>query len=202
MFVVSSAAILLTGYLDFSTPIIHKLCLAVIGLTIAGALGIGLVLTPMVIDGKLFRRLENLPRAGRVIKNMLDAVRTYRSKPMVLFLSSLMSACVHCLFSMAIYLIARGLPGNMPPFNLFFVVVPMSFATQVIPFSLGPLEFAMEELYKNVPAAVGAILVGQGFVVAICYRLITLLIAALGAYYYLGNRKEVTEAMHESDAEK
>ena len=202
MFVVSSAAILLTGYLDFSTPIIHKLCLAVIGLTIAGALGIGLILTPLVIDGKLFRRLENLPRAGRVIKNMLDAVRTYRSKPMVLLLSSLMSVGVHCLFAMAIYLIARGLPGNMPPFNLFFVVVPMSFATQVIPFSLGPLEFAMEELYKNVPAAVGAILVGQGFVVAICYRLITLLIAALGTYYYLGNRKEVTEAMHESDAGK
>lgn len=95
MFVVSSAAILLTGYLDFSTPIIHKLCLAVIGLTIAGALGIGLILTPLVIDGKLFRRLENLPRAGRVIKNMLDAVRTYRSKPMVLLLSSLMApACI------------------------------------------------------------------------------------------------------------
>jgi uncharacterized protein (TIRG00374 family) len=202
MFVVASAAILLTGYLDFSPPVIRKICWATIGVTVAGALGIGLAMTPMVIDGKLVCRLEGMPRAGRVIKNMLDAVRTYRSKPTVLIFSSLMSVGVHLLFSTAIYLIARGLPGTVPPFNLFFVVVPMSFATQVIPFSLGPLELAMEALYQNVPATVGAIIVGQGFVVALVYRIVTLLIAALGTYYYLGNRREVTAAIHESDAER
>jgi glycosyltransferase 2 family protein len=199
MFVVTSAAILLTGYLDFSPPIIRNLCLATIGVTIAGAFGIGLVLTPFVIDGKLILWLESLPRVGRVAKNMLDAVRMYRSKPMVLFVSSSMSVVVHCLFCFAIYLIARGLPGTAPPLNLFFVIVPLSFSTQVIPFSFGPLEFAMEKLYMNVPAAVGTIIVGQGFVIAICYRLISLLVAALGIYYYLGNRKEVTTAMHESE---
>jgi hypothetical protein len=39
-------------------------------------------------------------------------------------------------------------------------------------------------------------------VVALVYRIVTLLIAALGTYYYLGNRREVTAAIHESDAER
>ena len=38
---------------------------------------------------------------------------------------------------------------------------------------------------------------GQGLVVALCYRLITVLVAALGIGYYIGNRREVSEAIHE-----
>jgi hypothetical protein len=156
-----------------------------------------LVLTWGVNEGKFTRWLEGLPRVGGILKKLIDAVRMYRSKPLVLFSSSLMSVGVHCLFATSIYLIARGLPGNVPPLSMHFVIVPLSMATQVIPFSLGPLEFAMEKLYMNVPLAAGAVVIGQGFVVALCYRIITVSIAAMGTYYYLCNRREVTEAMHE-----
>ena len=203
LFVVASAAILLTGYANDRLPeLIVFCCRVTIALTIAGGVGIGLVLTPPVIDGKLVRRMETLPRVGRLIKNLLDAVRMYRRKPMVLAISSLMSVAVHCVFAFSIYLVARGLPGNGPPLSAYFVIVPLSMATQVIPFSLGPLEFALEKLYLHAPTAAGAIIPGRGFVLAICYRLVTLLIAALGIPYYLGNRKEVTEAIHEREEEE
>ena len=35
---------------------------------------------------------------------------------------------------------------------------------------------------------------------ALVYRLITLLIAALGVFYYLGNRREMAEVIHEAEA--
>ena len=43
---------------------------------------------------------------------------------------------------------------------------------------------------------------GQGLVVALVYRLITLLIAALGVFYYLGNRREMAEVIHEAEHEE
>lgn len=202
LFVVASTAILLSGYMKLDIPpAIILCCQATIVLTILGAVGISLVLTPAVSDGKLARWLEGLPRVGHLCEQLIDAVRLYRQKPAVLLLSSVMSIGVHCLFATSIYLIARGLPGNVPPLSLHFVIVPLSMVTQVIPFSIGPLELVMKILYANMPAGIGPIADGQGFVIAICYRLITLLIASLGIYYYLGNRKEVTEAMHEEQQE-
>ena len=45
------------------------------------------------------------------------------------------------------------------------------------------------------------IIEGQGLVVALVYRIITLLIAALGIPYYFGNRREMAEVIHEAEEE-
>jgi hypothetical protein len=49
---------------------------------------------------------------------------------------------------------------------------------------LGPFEYVLDFLYARVPVEGQAIVEGQGLVVALTYRLITLLIAALGIFYY------------------
>jgi glycosyltransferase 2 family protein len=130
------------------------------------------------------------------------AVRMYRSKPGVLFLSCVMSVAVHCSFAVGCYLIACGLPGNHLSLADHFVVMPLSAATQVIPLPLGPFEAVLDCLYSHVPVAGEPIMKGQGLLVALVYRLITLLIAALGAFYYLGNRGEVAQVMHEAEREE
>ena len=71
----------------------------------------------------------------------------------------------------------------------------------VIPLPIGPTEAALEYLYTHVPMAGVPIAAGQGLVVALVYRLITLLIAALGVLYYFGNRREMAEVIHEAEAE-
>ena len=40
----------------------------------------------------------------------------------------------------------------------------------------------------------------EGLVLALAYRLLTVLIAPVGLCYYLGGRREVSEAMHEEKA--
>ena len=76
----------------------------------------------------------------------------------------------------------------------------LSSATGVIPLAMGPLEFVLDFFYEQVSAVEKLdIVAGQGFVVALVYRLITLLIASLGAFYYLRNRREMVEVMHEAE---
>jgi len=129
-------------------------------------------------------------------------VRMSPPKPMVLFLSSLMTVPVHCFFAIGVYLIACGLPGNHLSLAQHFVVMPLSSAMQVIPIPMGPTEFALDFLYQNVSAITGpVILKGQGLVVVLAYRLITLLIAAMGVFYYFGNRREMAEVIHEAETE-
>ena len=109
-----------------------------------------------------------------------------------------MSVAVHCLFTLGIFLIAIGLFGNLLPEQLslksHFVVAPLSAATGVIPLCMGPFEFVLSSLYQWVAGTENAL--AQGLVVALGYRIITVLIAAIGLAYYFGARREVAEAMH------
>ena len=63
-------------------------------------------------------------------------------------------------------------------------------------------KYVLDFLYAHVPVEGPTIVEGQGLVVALTYRLITLLIAALGIFYYLGNRREMAEVIHEAEEEE
>ena len=76
-------------------------------------MGIGLLMMPAVTDGRLARSLERIPRVGPVLDSLIDAMRMYRRKPLVLAVAAVLSIGVHSLFAMGVYCIARGLPGNL-----------------------------------------------------------------------------------------
>jgi glycosyltransferase 2 family protein len=209
LFVVATAAILLTKFWQIDVPDlfqtkwfsfgIYEICLLTFGLTIAGTVGLGVLLGPDASDGRITRAIGRIPRVGRSLESLIVAVRMYRSKPGVLFFSSVMSVGVHCSFAVGCYLIACGLPGNHLSLAEHFVVMPLSAATQVIPLPFGPFEAVLDRLYSHIPVVGPPIVKGQGLVVALVYRLITLLIAALGTFYYLGNRREMAEVIHEAE---
>ena len=73
---------------------------------------------------------------------------------------------------------------------------------------MGPSEIGIVFLYKTAllraAAAVPETIASQqGLIIALVYRLSTILIAPVGAaYYFLGGRSEVTEVMHEAEVEK
>jgi len=201
LFVVASTAILLTGFWQTDVAKIRAVCNATFLLTGLGALGIAVMLTPGVTDGRATRALGRIPRVGHIIESLIDAVRMYRRKPGVLLVASAMSVGVHCLFAVGCYLIACGLPGQVLTLGSYFVIMPLSSAANVLPLPAGPLETAMEFLYTHVPERV-AITKGQGLVVALTYRLITVLIAGLGIGYYFGNRRELAEVIHEAEQEQ
>lgn len=198
----ASVAILLSGFGQAPVEEIRFICNATFAIAIVGTVGMGITLGPDLSTGRAGRLLDRIPRIGRPLKNLIYAVRMYNRKPMVLFLTSLMTAGVHVLFAIGCYFIACGLPGNHLSLADHLVVMPLSSAMGVIPLSVGPMEAAVDFFYKYVPVSGPPIPDGQGFVVALVYRLITLLIAALGSFYYFRNRREMADVIHEAEQEE
>ncbi len=199
LFVVASAAILLTGFWKFHDPkgYIPKICTATFVITALGAVALAVLLTPGVTDGRGTKALARLPRAGPAIESLIGAVRMYRRKPRVLLAAAAMSVGVHSLFATGIYLIARGLYQDVPPLHTHFVVSPLSAATGVLPIPVGPFEVVLELLYR--PVGMPAY---RGFIVALGYRLICVLIAVAGICYYLLSRGRAAQAAREADQEQ
>ena len=56
----------------------------------------------------------------------------------------------------------------------------------------------MAILYRVIPAAPS----GDGFLVSLVYRLITIMIAAIGVVYYWAGRREVGELLREAEHEQ
>ena len=202
LFVVATVAILLTGFSQTDKPVIRWVCNLTYFLTIVGTIALGVLLGPDLSDGRLTRMLGLIPRVGPPLESLVLAVRMYRHKPLVLTLSAVGTIPVHSLFAIGCWLIACGLPDNHPTLAQHFVIMPLSSALGVVPLAMGPMEAGVDLLYTAVPVAGRAIVAGQGLVVVLVYRLITVLIAAMGAYYYFGNRREMAEVIHETEEEK
>jgi uncharacterized protein (TIRG00374 family) len=201
LFLVATTAILLTDFWRIPDPLIWWTCKLTFLLTIVATIGLGVLLGPDPTDGRLAKTLERVPYVGHPLTSLIDAVRMYRRKPLVLMLSSLATVGVHSLFAIGCWLIACGLPGNHLSLPDHFVVMPLGSAMGVVPLAMGPMEAVVDVLYAHVPVVGPSIAAGQGLVVVLAYRLLTLLIAALGLYYYFGNRREMAEVMHEAEEE-
>jgi hypothetical protein len=199
VFVVAAAAILLTGFWRLEVREIQYVCRFTFIVTAGGGVALGMLLTPGFTDGRGTRALARLPKVGHGIESLIEAMRMYRRKPLVLFNSAMMSVGVHCLFVLGVYFIARGLPGDVLSLGAHFVINPLSAATGAIPLPLGPFEAVLEFLYTHVPEPGIEIPKGQGLVVALTYRLICVLIAMIGLGYYLAGRREVAAVMHETE---
>ncbi len=199
LFVVASAALLITGFWRTDVRDLQVICYATFIVTAVGGLAIAAILGPGISNGRILAALARIPRVGRFLHNVIEAVRMYARKPTVLILSSLMSIGVHSLFAVGCYLIARGLFEQFPSLGMQFVIMPLGSATQVIPLSFGPFEVMLDFLYAH--AHIAQVVAGQGFVVALGYRAVALLIALLGLPYYFGNRREMAEVIHEVEVE-
>ena len=170
-------------------------------LTLVSTVGLAVVMAPGAAMEGVVSAIGRIPRVGPPLKSLLDAVRMYRTKPGVLVLSSVMTVGVHC--SVRRRLLPHRLPGCRAIISRWPSIswsCRLSAAMQVIPLPIGPTEVMLELLYRYTPVG-PAIAEGQGLVVALVYRLISMLIAVLGVLYYFGNRREMAEVMHEAEEE-
>jgi len=199
LFVVASCAILLTGCYWSPVPEVRWPCLVILGLTVLGALALFGLMRPGMSNGRFTRALGRLPRIGPALESLIEAVRMYRRKPVVLLAATWMSVGVHSLFVLGVFLIALGLPGDDLSLGAHFVAVPISSTTGALPLPFGPFEFLLDLFYTHMPGTTAAIPAGQGLVVALAYRLITILIAAVGICYYLSSRREVAQVLQQAE---
>jgi uncharacterized protein (TIRG00374 family) len=202
LFVVATVALLCTDLAHSPLAEIRTIAKATYICTAIGAAGILWVLTPGFTRGAVSEMLETLPKVGPIVVRLIVAVRMYRRRLRVLTGTFLMSLAVHAMGALGIYLAARGLGGNVPSLGYHFVIVPMGMIVGILPLpmsGLGAFEAVLEFLYMNLGGEL-AVAKGQGLVVALAYRIITVTIAIVGLFYYLGSRREVAEAMKEGEA--
>ena len=204
LFVVASVAILATGFPGQGVGEEEILWVSKAALLVTGiaTLLVVAVLMPDLTHGKSTRWLGKIPSLGPPLLRLVDAVQMYRRKLPVLAAAAVMSVGVHSLFTLGIFLIASGLYQDVPALGVHFVLSPLSAATGMLPLPMGPFEFVLDRLYPYAPlAGGGAMKPGQGLVIALGYRIITVLIAAVGICYYLGSREELAEVLHEAEQE-
>lgn len=203
LFVLATIAILCTGQLHSSVREIQVICQGTIAATAVGTAAMVVLMIPGVTQGAFSEFLAKLPRMGPVFGKLLGAIRMYRSRMGVLFAACLISAAVHVLSTVGIYLIARGLPGESPSLGSHFLIVPLAMVTGVLPLpvnGLGAFEAVVNFLYVRFGGPM-AVLEGQGFIVALGYRAATILIAMVGVCFYLTSRREVSQTLREAESE-
>ena len=202
MFVVASVAIAVTGLSERTeNATIRAACQGTFLVTALGATGIVLLLVPGFTSGTLSRAVERLPLVGNVAGRIITAIRIYRSKPLELSLTFLLSFAVHSLASAGIYFTAQGLLQEAPSLSTHLVVVPLAMVSGVLPLplnGLGGFEYLLDFLYQHVPGDV-AMTTAHSLLVALGYRIETIIIALVGACIYLTSRKEINAALHEAE---
>jgi len=195
-----SGAILLFGQLQAANEVVRDICWGVLGCTAAGAAGVAVLLWPGFTRGGLARWLRSGGRLGPMFNSLLTAVERYRARPSVLVIATLASLGVHVCSTLSVYLVARGMPGHVPSLADHFIIAPLAMLAAAMPFAfggLGAFEGAFDLLYMYVP--VGAQFKGsEGLIVAFGFRVITILIALIGAVYYLLGRREVSQVWNEA----
>ncbi len=200
LLLLTSTAILVGQvHLDPRTEVV-AICRATLGATVVGGLGIAMLLVPGFTSGALSEMLNGLPKIGPTLGKLISAVRIYRARWKILLLATVMSMGTHFLFSVSLFLIATSLFDHVPTFGEHLILVPLGLVAGALPFApggFGALEFAVQELYRLIPADPQVDV--AGVLVALVYRLITMLIAAVGVVVYWSSRAEVRRLMEDAE---
>ncbi len=207
LFVVASVGIFCTDLtnIDVRNPdelaAIRVMCWITVSLAIAGTVAIIFIAMPSFGTSPLWEALCRVPKVGPVVARVTAAVKIYRGKPALMALIGVMSLGIHVLFVCSVYLVARGLPGEIPSFAKHFIIVPMAMVANTLPLpgGMGAFEYALDFLYRGLSNV--SVAARQGFVIALAYRLVTIVVAVIGAIFYLANRREMGELLKQAKAE-
>ncbi len=172
----------------------NLVCQFALIMAVLGFIGLGvLFLTPRFTRTGLYRRLASLPRAGTLFKRMTGVALVYRTRFGSVIVAFLLSLLANVMFATTFFGIAAGISDTHPSYRQHLVISPIAMVANAVPLpgGLGGMEAAVSYLYRafsstEVPSE-------HGFVVALGFRLILLITAAIGFLFYLGSKGEIRE---------
>ncbi len=155
-------------------------CVGVIALTVITLFG----------DRLLPAWMIRLPLVGRTIHRSSTAGLLFYKKPALVMTLIIMSCMVHTLLTLGMYCVSRSLYfESSPKLGQHFMVVPPAFAAAALPLTpggIGVQEVAVARLFKELAGEYSPF---SGLLVATLYRLLLILVAAIGGLIYLGQPK-------------
>jgi uncharacterized membrane protein YbhN (UPF0104 family) len=181
-----------------SAPLLRSLQFSVGSVTLAGTAGLLLACSAATTGPTAQRLAERLPLVGPLLARLMEAANVYRSRKAYLIAGFAIALVTHGLLITAFWLISQGLPVRGPSLLQTAALVPIGLVAGALlptPGGLGGLEGTLEWLYSSIGAGQG-----DGTLVALAYRMMAYLVAAVGACYYFSARKQVQELMHEAEA--
>ncbi len=179
---------------------IQWMCRATLALAAIGlASWCSLFALPKLHDTWISRLIFHLPLVGPHFERLFDAALVYRKKPLIMIVAMMMSFGVHCLNTLAIFCVAAGLSVAKPDLATHFVVAPISMLAGAMPLpgGMGTFEWMLDFLYGGFSSS--ELKTQTGFVVALGFRVITLLIAAIGVCIYMTHKREVNQMVEEAN---
>lgn len=200
--IVASVALAIAD-LEAMDPALQGVARVIQVLAAAATVGVALLFVPRVNRVLLEDLPRRLPRIGRRVGRMTDAVRRYDQKRTTLPAIIALSLLVPCLNVTAFHLIAHGLPFPAPSLLDHFVIIPPAMLSGVVPLpmeALGVFEYATNFLYEHVGDE-GAV-AGRGLLVALTYRLLTIGIILAGTPVFLGSKRTVRDALEVARADE
>jgi glycosyltransferase 2 family protein len=172
--------------------------------TLLGTLVATVIVMVLIGPGWLSRRLtgavRKLPLLGPPMASVVRAAHLYHGQWSTLLRCTGISLLSHSLFTVTIYCIALGLPGQQPTLREHFIIVPLGSAASALPLPMGALgttEYVLDALYQEFAGSAP----GVGMMAGFGYRLVTFVIAGVGGCYYLASRRAVAEILHEAEQE-
>jgi uncharacterized protein (TIRG00374 family) len=167
---------------------------------VALLVGVALLLAVPALSGERMRGLVGgVPLVGSTAARLIATISIYRDEKRRVLLACAISLVSSTLFILSFYFVAQGLPVQAPTLAQHFVIVPsanLAGAIPATPSGLGTMELAVDKLYQAVPGAT-AIPAGDGTLVAFGQRATMILVAAGCLAFYVLQRGDLREAMHE-----
>jgi len=193
---VASVGLLLVGQAAEPNAILGTMKTIVWTAAAIGTAGLMLALSPVATGNRVRKLADRIPVVGHTLLRLLDTVAIYRSRGRYLAGALGLAVVTHNLIIVAFWFICRGLPVYHPSLIENASVVPLGLVISAIPLTpggLGTLEAGFEFLYTMIGAAEG-----DGFIIALTYRVMIYGVATMGACYYITARKSVNRLLHEA----
>jgi glycosyltransferase 2 family protein len=136
------------------------------------------------LPAQVFRKL---PWVGGIAVRMAEAARQFHGRPILVLTQVLASCGVHIGLTLGFYTTAIALTQTAPNLITFLITIPPSFAVAALPLlpgGVGVFEAAVAEFMNSAigkDAAFMKVIIPVGFT----YRLLLLIMAAIGGVYYL-----------------
>lgn len=148
-----------------------------------------------------FHLLGRIPYLGTSFVRLAESGLVLDGRLPVVLLLMAVSCSVHCLLTTATFLISQSMYASPPTLGEHFQVVPPAMAAGALPLTPGGVglqEAAIAGLFERLPNMSEGF---SGVVVAAMYRLFLLLVAGIGAVFYVTGFGSNRLASESSDSE-
>ena len=162
-----------------------------------GTVAFAWVMSPLATGHRVRGLADRMPIVGHTVTRLIDAAASYHTHRGYIFMSVGLAVVTHVLLVLAFWFTSRGLPVYEPTFSQNASIVPPCLLIGALPLTpggLGTMEASAEFFFVMLGAHRG-----DGTIVALAYRAMTYIFAAVGACYYVTARKKVDMMLHEAE---